>query len=176
MPTTARAFVAWHVGIQWYLAVLVGYPVARLLSGRAAGLAGIAQVGIPQRAHFYGALIPALLTDSQPDAGSDLGVVAPAFFISGMPQKQMALPVFFFNTISRSIADTWLYQRARGNLQPPILVHLITNHYSTLLHFSYAISVAGATLVALAVLQLGGMRSRRRTRAQLLADAEGSSI
>lgn len=62
----------------------------------------------------------------------------PTFFIAGLPQNCTALPVFFLNTISLSVADTRLFLCARGNLLPPILVHLITDQYSRLLHISFS--------------------------------------
>ena len=189
----------WRAGIQWYLIVLAGYPVAGLLAGQAAGLFGAAQGSMPNWAHFYGALVPALVVDPGPlgeelgwrgfalprmlerwrplTASLVLGLIwglwhLPAFFIAGLPQNGMALPIFFLNTISLSVADTWLFLRAKGNLLPPILVHLITNQYSRLLHFSFQVSVAGATLVAAAVVLFGGMR---RPSARASASASGTS-
>ena len=175
----------WRAGIECYVIVLAGYPLAGLLAGQAAGLFGAAQGSMPNWAHFYGALLPALVVDPGPlgeelgwrgfalprmlerwrplTASLILGLIwgiwhLPAFFIAGLPQNHMALPVFFLGTISLSVADTWLFLRARGNLLPPILVHLITNHYSGLLRISFQVSVAGAALVAAAVVLLGGMR------------------
>jgi hypothetical protein len=175
----------WRAGLEWYLIVLAGYPLAGLLAGRAAGLFGAPQGSMPNWAHFYAALLPALVVDPGPlgeelgwrgfalprmlerwsplTASLILGLIwgtwhFPAFFIAGLPQKHMALPIFFLNTISLSVADTWLFLRAKGNLLPPILVHLITNHYSGLLHISFQVSVAGAALLAAAVVLLGGMR------------------
>jgi len=187
----------WRAGIEWYLIVLAGYPVAGLLAGQAAGLFGAAQGSMPNWAQFYAALLPALLVDPGPlgeelgwrgfalprmlerwrplTASLILGLIwglwhLPAFFIAGLPQNRMALPIFFLNTISLSVADTWLFLRAKGNLLPPILVHLITNQYSRLLHFSFQVSVAGAASVAVVAVLLGGMR-----RPRVNATAEGTS-
>lgn len=181
-----KRLLPWRAGVAWYLMVLAGYPVAGLLAGQAAGLFGEAQGRMPNWAHFYAALLPALVVDPGPlgeelgwrgfalprllkrwnplTASLILGLIwgvwhLPAFFIAGLPQTHMAMPFFLLNTISISVVDTALFLRTRGNLVLPILVHLITNQYSRLLNISFEVSVCAGVLLATAVVLLHGLRA-----------------
>ena len=111
----------WRAGVQWYLVVLLGYPLVGLLAGRAAGLFGVAQGQIPDWGHFLWALMQALVVDPGPlgeelgwrgfalprmlarwrplKASLILGLIwgiwhLPAFLIVGLPQNRLALPRF----------------------------------------------------------------------------------
>jgi len=162
-----------RLALRWCLIVLVAFPVVGLLAGRAAWLLGGPDVCIPHWPHFYGALVPALVIDPGPfgeelgwrgfalprllqrwsplTASVVLGVIwglwhLPAFFIVGLPQRRLTVPAMLLATVSVSVIDTWVFLRSRGNLLPPILVHLMTNHCFKLLGVSFGVSVvAGAS-------------------------------
>lgn len=79
-----------RAGIQWYLIVLAGHPLAGLLAGRAAGLFGAALGSMPNWTHFYGALVPALVVDPGP-LGEELGrrgFAFPACWSAGSRSRQ----------------------------------------------------------------------------------------
>jgi hypothetical protein len=177
--------IPWRTGIQWYLFVLIVYPMGAVIAGEIAGAFTGVPVKIQNWAHLYLLLLPALIVDPGPlgeelgwrgfalprmlerwsplSASLILGLIwglwhLPAFFISGLAQNRMALPVFLLATISVSIIDTWLFLRTNGNLLLPILVHLMTNTTFKALGVSFVVSVVmGVTCAAIIVLA-GGLR------------------
>ncbi|MGO9096558.1 MAG: CPBP family intramembrane glutamic endopeptidase [Bryobacteraceae bacterium] len=188
--------IPWRAGLRWYLVVLAGFPVMGLLAGRVAGLFGAAQGHVPNWAHFYYALIPALVVDPGP-LGEELGWRGfalprmlerwppltsslilgliwgawhlPAFFIVGLPQNRLAIPALLLGTISISVIDTWIFLRTEGSMLPMILVHLMVNHSAKLLGASFATSLAVGAVCALVVVLAGGLRVAPLARAKAIA-------
>jgi hypothetical protein len=179
--------IPWRAGIQWYLFVLVAYPLTAVIAGEIAGAFTGVPVKIQNWAHLYLSLLPALVVDPGPlgeelgwrgfalprmlerwsplRASLILGLIwglwhLPAFFIFGLAQNRMALPVFLLATISVSVIDTWIFLRTNGNLLLPILVHLMTNTTFKTLGVSFGVSVATGIVCAAIIVLAGGLRRR----------------
>jgi membrane protease YdiL (CAAX protease family) len=193
----AARFIPWRVGFQWYLLILVGYPVALLIAGRIAGLFGASQGHLPNWGQFYYALIPALAADPGP-LGEELGWRGfalprmlerwkplpatlilgliwgvwhlPAFFIAGLPQSHLLFLALLLGTISISVIDTWIFLRTNGNLLPMILVHLVINHCGKLLGIPIATTGAVGAVCVLAIVFAGGLRVPQPAQGEPAAD------
>lgn len=90
----------------------------------------------------------------------------PAFFVVGLPQKQMAILALLLATVSVSVIDTWIYPHTAGSLVLMILVHLMTNHCFKMLGVSFGTSVAAGAVCALLIVLAGGLRGAPPARAK----------
>jgi hypothetical protein len=83
------------------------------------------------------------------------------FFIPGMPQEQVSLPLFTVGVVAISIFDTALYLRAGANLLLAMLVHLLANVCGGLALGARSLNVflAAEGIAAAIVVLAGGLRS-----------------
>jgi uncharacterized protein len=83
---------------------------------------------------WRGFAFPRMIRRYSPLVGSVLlGIVwaawhVPAFYIPGMPQMELNLPLFLVACVATMLIMSWLTACARGNLWPAIIAHLLINH------------------------------------------------
>jgi uncharacterized protein len=175
----------WRAKLRWYLIVLGGYGLIFAVALHAARAVGAGPSSVPGlRAVLLGLLmtlatdvgplgeefgwrgfaLPRLLEQWSPLKTSlVLGTIhamwhLPLFFIPGMPQTQIAFPLFAVGVIAIAIIDTWLYLRSGANLLLAIIVHLMANYWGGILGApALPFFYAGEAVAALAIVALGGL-------------------
>ena len=184
--------IPWGSSLRWYLMVVGGYAAITAMALLIAAVVRPTTVLIPRWTWLFTGLAPAIVKDPGPlgeefgwrgfalprlldrysplQASIRLGLIhtawhLPLFFIPGMPQTQVSLPLFTLGVVSIAIFDTALYLRARANLLLAILVHLLANACGGLAAdakvlnvFFVAEGVAAALLIA-----SGGLQSTGRS-------------
>jgi membrane protease YdiL (CAAX protease family) len=142
--------VRFRVGVLWYLLALFLVPAAgvliRLVSGQPFVLTAIPGMGMAatlgvllvtgtlgEEVGWRGFALPRLLERMSPIAASLLlGAVwgvwhLPSFFVSGLPQAGLAIPVFLLGALSLSVLATWILIHARGSVALSMLLHFSVN-------------------------------------------------
>jgi membrane protease YdiL (CAAX protease family) len=183
-----RRLLPWRSSPRWYLIVLFGYAAITGISLQVAALVHPTAVAVPRWSWWLTGLFAAIVKDPGPvgeefgwrgfalprlleryspvHASVRLGLIhaawhLPLFFIPGMPQTQVSLPLFTLGVVAIAIFDTALYLRTGANLLLAILVHLLANVCGGLardaqsLNFFFATEGVAAALVVL----VGGLRS-----------------
>ena len=144
----------WRASARWYVMVLGGYAAITGIALLAGALAHSTAVALPQWRSWPTALMLAILRDPGPvgeefgwrgfalprllehysplEASVRLGLIhtawhLPLFFIPGMPQTQVSLPLFTLGVVAIAIFNTALYVRTGASLLLAILVHLLAN-------------------------------------------------
>jgi CAAX protease family protein len=150
----ARRLAPWRAAPGWYLIVVGGYAAITVGTLLVSSWLHATPAAIPGWSWPLTALIPAIVTDPGPvgeefgwrgfalprlleryaplHASIRLGLIhtawhLPLFFIPGMPQTQVSLPLFTVGVLAIAIFDTALYRRTPANLLLAILVHLLAN-------------------------------------------------
>ena len=185
----------WRFGLRWYAVTLVGIPLVGYLVSRAAGPELKYDLSTPallfglllnqlilgplgEELGWRGFALPRLLQRFNPLVASlILGAIwgvwhLPAFFVSGLPQTGLVLPVFLLNVLCLSIVTTWLFLHTGGSVLSAALLHFTVNCAldvlgAPLLPFTLAMVVAAA-LVLLLDRRLGWF-GREEARAHLTA-------
>jgi membrane protease YdiL (CAAX protease family) len=167
----------WRFGIGWYAAILAGIPLIAFAVSQVAGAERKANLGTPallvafllnqlilgplgEELGWRGFALPRLLKRFSPLVASlILGVIwgvwhLPAFFVSGLPQTSLALPVFLLNVLFLSILATWIYRGTGGSVLSVALFHFAVNcaidaFGAPLLPFMLAMAVAATLVVTL---------------------------
>jgi uncharacterized protein len=179
----------WRASALWYVVILIGFPVVGVSAGLVTLPFGASHMHMPDWGRFYYSLIPALVIDPGPlgeelgwrgfalprmlERWSPLGASAilgaiwgvwhlPAFFIVGLPHKDLAFLAMLAATVSVSIVDTWIFLRTDGSILLMILVHLMTNNCFKALGIPFGTSVAAGVICALVIVLAGGRPFRRR--------------
>lgn len=108
---------------------------------------------------WRGFAFPRMLRRYTPLVGSALlGIIwagwhIPAFFIPGMPQVELNLPLFLVACVASMLIMSWLTACARGNLWPAIIAHLLINHSGRITGADFAafevVSIAFAAILVL---------------------------
>jgi membrane protease YdiL (CAAX protease family) len=167
----------WRVAPGWYLTALFGVPalvalaclVESLARGGAPSLgagrwwllypgllahAAVDPGPLGEELGWRGFALPRLVRRWSPlTASLALGAVwgvwhLPAFFVSGLPQAELALPAFLLATLALSVVISWATLRS-GSVLIAALVHLTWNYAMTASGASQA--VAAAVLVGAAL-------------------------
>lgn len=163
----ARLFI-WRISLRWYALVLIGIPAAGWIAARIAGVHPLkaAQTTtewfwliffilvtgpLCEELGWRGFALPRLLKRFTPfNASLILGAIwgvwhLPAFFVSGMVQAGMSLPLFLLNALLLSIFVTWVFRHTGGSVLVAVLIHFMVN---------ICASVIGVTIPVLACLLL----------------------
>jgi hypothetical protein len=165
----------------WYVIVLIGFPALNLI-----GMAVLAPDGLGRvpRWNQIVALLPLTLSTDTGPLGEEFGwrgfalprllqrqppLVAalllgaiwwawhlPTFFIPGLSQYQLSIPLFFVNVLALSVIMTWLYQRTRGDLLLMILIHVAAN-YCGWIGVPFNIDVGTEVACATLIVACGGL-------------------
>ena len=173
-------------GLKWYLAVIIGFPVANLLAAWllapefVAGLHSwdrllyrlpltlVVDTGpLGEEFGWRGFALTRLLRRWPPlTAALILGAIwwawhLPTFFISTLSQSKLSIPTFLVNSLALSVIMTWLYQRTRGDLLLMILVH-VTANYCGAIGVPFNAEVSAEAACAALIVASGGLRAARR--------------
>ncbi len=158
----------WRFSVKWYALVLIGIPsagwiAARLVEARPLKPAQtttqvlwllfyILITGpLCEELGWRGFALPRLLDRFTPFTASlILGAIwgvwhLPSFFISGMVQAGMSLPLFLLNALLLSCFVTWVFRHTGGSVLITVLIHFMIN---------ICASVIGVTIPVLAALLL----------------------
>lgn len=199
----ARLF-RWRVGVRWYAIVLLGIPAlslgARAIAGAVTGSPPTIHLpfwpGLPaavltavfldpgplgEELGWRGYALPRLMVGrSALSAAIILGVIwgvwhLPAFFLSGMPQSGLSLPLFLIGSVELSILMAWVFNRTGGSVMLTILIHLMFNVTGPLAGGATLarISIALLTLVTAIVIVLEGPQDLSRAGRVSLALYDG---
>lgn len=140
----------WRFGIQWYALLLVGIPLLGYLVSWVTGAERKYDLSTPallfalllnelilgplgEELGWRGFALLRLLQRFSPFVASlILGAVwgvwhLPAFFLSGLPQTNLALPVFLFGTLCLAILATWIFLHTGGSVLSMVLFHFTVN-------------------------------------------------
>jgi len=168
--------IRFRVGVAWYLLALFLVPAGgvlfRLASGQPLvlttmpGLSMAATLGVllatgtlGEEVGWRGFALPRLLERFSPIVASLLlGAVwgiwhLPSFFVSGLPQAGLQIPVFLLGALSLAVIATWIVIHARGSVFLSMLLHFSVNFTLTVLQVKLlhvALFQAAAALVLLA--------------------------
>jgi membrane protease YdiL (CAAX protease family) len=175
----------WVAALGFYPALMLAVQIAGLASGQP--LAGIdvwwygvagGVVSLPvlalgplgEELGWRGYLLPRMLERMSPIvAALVVGAIwmlwhVPAFFVSGLPQDGMVLPMFVVGGLALSVYVTWLFVNGRQSvLIAGIIPHAIVNAYGeatgAMTWLQVAVMVAGAVLLVVFLgPHLGGRR------------------
>ena len=179
--------IRFRVGLVWYLLALLLVPVGgvliRLASGlplvltTMPGLSMAATLGVlmitgalGEEVGWRGFALPRLLERFSPIVASLLlGAVwgiwhLPSFFVSGLPQAGLQIPVFLVGALSLSVIVTWMLIHARGSVFLSMLLHFSVNFTLNLLGVRLLYVGLFQVAVALVLLAVCGPRLARRAK------------
>ena len=163
--------IRWRFGVQWYALVLIGIPALGWLVSRLAGPAPLKDVSTPavffalllnllisgplgEELGWRGFALPRLLKQFSPFVASlILGAIwgvwhLPSFFLSGLVQSNLSLPIFLLFTPCLSILITWVFKHTSGSVLITVMFHYMVN---------FSASIIGAPLSAIALTMLVGV-------------------
>jgi len=148
--------VHWRFGLKWYTLVLLGIPAVGWIATRITDASPLKETNTPSEfllLLFYilitgpiceelgwrGYALPRLLKRFNPFVASMiLGVIwgvwhLPSFFVGGMVQAGLSLPLFLLNAIFLSIFVTWIFLHTGGSVFVTVLVHYTVNICATII-------------------------------------------
>jgi hypothetical protein len=160
--------IRWRFGLKWYALVLLGIPAVGWIAARITGASPLKEANtsieflvllffilttgpLCEELGWRGFVLPRLLERFSPfNASLILGVMwgvwhLPSFFVGGMEQNEMSIPLFLLNAIFLSIFVTWVFLHTGGSVLIAVLIHFSVNFCATII---------GVTLPALGVLLL----------------------
>jgi len=160
--------VRWRFGLKWYVLVLAGIPAVGWVATRVAGSSPLKQTSttaeflwllfyllvtgpLCEEPGWRGFALPRLLKRFRPFTASlILGLIwgvwhLPSFFLSGMAQAGLSLPLFLLNAVFLSIFVTWIFEHTGGSVLITVLIHYTVN---------ICASMIGVTLPTLSALLL----------------------
>ena len=179
--------IRFRVGLVWYLLALLLVPVGGVLTRLASGLPLVlttmpglsmaATLGVlmitgtlGEEVGWRGFALPRLLERFSPIVASLLlGAVwgiwhLPSFFVSGLPQAGLQIPVFLVGALSLSVIVTWMLIHARGSVFLSMLLHFSVNFTLNLLGVRLLYVGLFQVAVALVLLAVYGPRLARRAK------------
>jgi len=160
--------VRWRFGLKWYALVLAGIPAVGWIATRITGASPLKEANttaeflllmfyilvtgpLCEELGWRGFALPRLLERFSPFTASlILGVIwgvwhLPSFFVGGMEQNAMSIPLFLLNALFLSIFVTWVFLHTGGSVLIAVLIHFTVNFCATII---------GVTLPTLGVLLL----------------------
>lgn len=183
-----RQLAHWRFGPRWYALMLVGIPLVSYLTARLAGperhhdfptagsLVGFLLLNLilgplGEELGWRGFALPRLMRRFSPLLASlILGVIwgvwhTPAFFLAGLPQASLVLPLFLVRTVLLTILATWIFHHTGRSVPSIMLFHYMVNISIDLfgapqLPFGLVMAVA-ATLVVVLDRSVGWLRPGR---------------
>lgn len=167
--------IRWRLGLKWYALVLIGIPAVGWIAARITGANPLKEANtiadflllmffilatgpLCEELGWRGFALPHLLERYSPfTASMILGVIwgiwhLPAFFVGGMVQSAMSIPLFLLNAIFLSIFVTWVFLHAGGSVLIAILIHFSVNFCATII--GVALPTLGVLLLAADILIL----------------------
>jgi membrane protease YdiL (CAAX protease family) len=161
--------VHWRFGL-WYTLVLLGIPAVGWIAARIIGASPLKEANttaeflllmfyilttgpLCEELGWRGFALPRLLNRFSPFTASlILGVIwgvwhLPSFFVGGMEQNAMSIPLFLFNALFLSIFVTWVFLHTGGSVLIAVLIHFSVNFCATII---------GVTLPTLGIMLLAG--------------------
>ena len=167
--------VRWHFGLKWYALVLLGIPAVGWIAARVAGASPLKEANTTEEFFllmFYilvtgplceelgwrGFALPRLLKRFSPFTASlILGVIwgvwhLPSFFVGGMEQNGMSIPLFLVNALFLSIFVTWIFLHTGGSVLIAILIHFTVNVCATII--GVTLPTLGALFLVISILVL----------------------
>ena len=172
-----QRFIRFRVGLVWYLLALLLLPAAgvlfRLVTGQSIvlypsnwrGLAAVIGIlvitgSLGEELGWRGFALPRLLRRFNPFIASLLlGAVwgiwhLPSFFVSGLPQAGLQIPLFLLGALALSVTATWIVVHAGGSVFLSVLLHFSANFTLTVLAvplLPFSVFLAALSLVLLLV-------------------------
>ena len=170
-----RRLFRWRFGLKWYALVLLGIPLAGWITARITGANPLKETNttaeflllllyvlitgpLCEELGWRGFALPRLLERYSPfNASLILGVIwgawhLPSFFVGGMEQNSMSIPIFLLNAIFLSIFVTWIFQHTGGSALIAVLIHFSVNFCATII--GTTLPTLGVFLLAASVLIL----------------------
>ena len=140
----------WGFGIQWYALILIGIPLINYLITRVAGHGPVPNLSTPssllgflvlqfvlgplgEELGWHGFAFPRLIKRFSPlTASLVFGIIwgvwhLPAFFVSGLPQSDLGIPVFLVRATFLAILGAWIFIRTGQNVPSMVLFHFMLN-------------------------------------------------
>jgi hypothetical protein len=185
-----QRLIRFRVGLLWYLLALLLLPAAGLLFRLATGQPIIltpstwsglvAMLGIlvitgtlGEELGWRGFALPRLLRRFSPIVASLLlGAVwgiwhLPSFFVSGLPQAGLQIPVFLLGALSLSVFATWILLHARGSVFLSVLLHFSINFTLNVLAVPLLPIAVFLAALALVLLIVYGPRLSRAAKVEI---------
>ena len=169
--------IRWRFGLRWYGLVLIGIPALGWLVSRFTGSHPLKEAGTTQQFAWLlvyllitgplgeelgwrGFALPRLLKRFNPFAASlILGFIwgvwhLPSFFLGGMVQAGLSLPIFLLLAPCLAILATWAFQHTGGSVLITVLIHYMVNFSGAILGVplpAQAIVMLAAAVLVLAL-------------------------
>jgi membrane protease YdiL (CAAX protease family) len=168
-----KRLVNWRFGIRWYAFMVIGIPVLGWLASRFTGIQPLKPATttaefllllvyvlvtgpLCEELGWRGFALPRLLKRFNPLVASlILGAIwgvwhLPAFFLGGMVQAGMSIPVFILFTIPAAVVATWIFQHSGGSVLSAVLFHYMINIAASVIGVPPA--AMGASMLVVAIL------------------------
>jgi len=140
----------WRFGVQWYALLLIGIPLTNYVISRVAGHGPVPNLStlasllgflvlqfvlgpLGEELGWHGFAFPRLLNRYSPLTASLIfGIIwgmwhLPAFFLSGLPQSNLGVPIFLVRATFLAILGTWIFVRTGRNVPSMVLFHFMIN-------------------------------------------------
>jgi len=157
--------VRWRFELKWYALVLLGIPAMGWIAARITGASPLKEANttaeflwllfyilitgpLCEELGWRGFALPRLLNRFSPFTASlILGVIwgvwhLPAFFVGGMVQAGMSLPLFLLNALLLSVFVTWVFQHTGGSVLITVLIHYMVNICASIIGVAVPVLVA----------------------------------
>jgi uncharacterized protein len=167
--------IRWRFGLKWYALILLGIPAVGWIAARITGASPLKEANttaeflllmyyilvtgpLCEELGWRGFALPRLLQRFNPFTASlILGVIwgvwhLPSFFVGGMEQNEMSIPLFLLNAIFLSIFVTWVFLHTGGSVLIAVLIHFTVNICATII--GVTLPALGALLLAASILIL----------------------
>lgn len=168
LGTLYARLIRWRFDLKWYAIVLIGIPLVGWIATLVTESDPLKETGnlaqlllmlfyvlvtgpLCEELGWRGYALPQMLKRFNPFTASlILGAIwgvwhLPAFFVGGMEQAGMSLPLFLLNSLLLSIFVTWVFQHTGGSVLITVLIHYTVN---------ICASIIGVTVPVLVVLLL----------------------
>jgi membrane protease YdiL (CAAX protease family) len=192
-----RRLIQWRFGVQWYALLLLGTPLVVFCISRVAGTKVIYDLSTPtllmlhllnelilgplgEELGWRGFALPRLLERYSPfKASLLLGIIwgawhLPSFFVAGLPQSQLAIPMFMLGALCLSMLATWIFLHTGHSVLATVLFHFAVNSSMNIFGVSNAAFVPVAALAAVLVVNLDHHLAWSKTKSVGAIQARGS--